>query len=454
MSIDGFKVPIPSGRIVTQASVNHETDDTIRFDVSRNLKFSTTALESYAFARWNPAVFDAMVLAAVVEFADKVVARPRLGWARRLHIQVPVHDPDRWNEDRIALPLHDALGFLTGDFWNVEFVRRQQEIIPQANDLMDLSVETDTVMAFSNGLDSRATAGLLAQELGSRLIRVRVGSRQIDKPVGKKGREPFTSVPYSVRCVGKETSARSRGFKFAMVTAIAAYLTGAKRIAIPESGQGAIGPAILTVGHAYPDYRNHPTFTRRMERFVNALFENSVEYVFPRLWSTKGETLRAYCEISADESWRATRSCWRGSQWSSVDGKLRQCGGCAACMLRRLSVHAAGLSEPDENYVCGDLSAATLDDSISSSFKQMNEAFEQYALAGVLHLDHFADLARPEAINTIARHALLLGRALRTPPNETESKLRSLVERHGAEWIAFQDTMGERSFVRAWTRAA
>lgn len=454
MSIRGFKTPMPSAWIVTQPDTRGVSDDAIWFDVTRNLKFSTEALESYAFARWDSLVFDAMVLAAVVEFADKVVARPRLGWARKLRVQVPCHHPELWNEDRILNPLHDALGYLTGDFWEIEFVRLQSEVVRQPNDLMNLAVETDTVIAFSNGLDSRATAGLLAQQLGPKLVRVRVGSRQIDKPSGKKGREPFAKVPYSVSADGRETSARSRGFKFAMVTAIAAYLTGAKRIAIPESGQGAIGPAILTVGHAYPDYRNHPTFTRRMERFVNALFGNNVEYVFPRIWSTKGETLREYVAVSDDDSWRTTRSCWRGSQWSSVGGKLRQCGGCAACMLRRLSVHSAGLEEPSTNYICEDLASATLGESIDSTFNHMNSAFEQYALAGVLHLDHLADLARSEASESIKRHSSLLALSLGLTPDDAEARLRSLVERHRREWEAFLDSIGSNSFVRAWTRAA
>ena len=33
----------------------------------------------------------------------------------------------------------------------------------------------------------------------------------------------------------------SRGFKFAMISGLAAYLTGANKIIIPESGQGLSG---------------------------------------------------------------------------------------------------------------------------------------------------------------------------------------------------------------------
>lgn len=49
------------------------------FDLGRDLKFSTAALESYAFARWEPLIYDAMMLAAAIEYADRATKRPALG---------------------------------------------------------------------------------------------------------------------------------------------------------------------------------------------------------------------------------------------------------------------------------------------------------------------------------------------------------------------------------------
>lgn len=78
-----------------------------------------------------------------------------------------------------------------------------------------------------------------------------------------------------------ETSARSRGFKFAVVSAMAAYLVDAPATIVPESGQGALAPALLPVGHGYEDYRNHPVFTKLMARFVNALLDYPIQFQFP-----------------------------------------------------------------------------------------------------------------------------------------------------------------------------
>src|SRR5581483_4518967 len=192
-----------------------------------------------------------------------------------------------------------------------------------------------------------------------------------------------------------ESSARSRGFKFAIISATAACLAEAGQVVVPESGQGALGPALVPVGQGYDDYRSHPVFTHRMEALVEALFGHRVHYVFPRLWTTKGETLRQFVEECGDPSWSLTWSCWRQNRHVSVGGRRRQCGVCAACMLRRMSVHAAGQFEPRDHYVWQDLSAKTFDQGAVASYRargKITTASREYAIAGALHLDHLAGL--------------------------------------------------------------
>ena len=55
--------------------------------------FSTAGLESYAFARWEPVIYDAMVVAAAIEYGDRILRRPPQGWARHIALRIPVHDP-------------------------------------------------------------------------------------------------------------------------------------------------------------------------------------------------------------------------------------------------------------------------------------------------------------------------------------------------------------------------
>lgn len=454
MITQAYEAHVPERSIDGIDTGRRSREGHVRFDLEEDLEFSTRGLESFTFSRWRPVLFDAMVVAAAVEFADKTVKRPPQGWARRLNLRIPVHDPRRWSAPATAEALHDVLGFLTGDFWSITFVKRHNKASPPAQEPLDLGVPAEAVIAYSEGMDSRAVAGILGASLGEKLVRVRVGSNAVDQPCHLGKKEPFATVPYKVRThvASRETSARSRGFKFAMISGIAAHLAEARTIFVPESGQGSIGPALVTVGHAYPDYRNHPLFTRRMERFLDALLRQPVRFVFPRIWDTKGETLRKFAAIDSEGEWKSTRSCWRSSQWVSLNGKRRQCGVCAACMLRRLSVHAAGLREEPDVYICNEINAATVREGVDSQFKQFNAAFEQYALGGVLHLDDLAAMAGSEGQAAVRRHAVLLAPAMDSSADDIEKKLSLLLGRHATEWKNYLDDISPNSFVRKWTR--
>lgn len=421
-------------------------------DLGRDVSFSTAGLESYAYAKWKPVMYDAMVLAAAIEYGDKVIKRPSSGWARQISLRIPVHDPERWNSPPVAATLKDSLEFLTGDFWFLEFVSRSTDAFPPRQDYLNFPVKTQAVLAYSDGMDSRAVAAILGKSFGDSLVRVRVGKKKWDRLVGYNGKEPFTTVPYSVACKksDRESSARSRGFKFSLITAIAAYLADAEKILIPESGQGAIGPALITVGHGYPDYRNHPLFTIRMAKFINALLGTQIRFIHPRIWYTKGETLRASISLSGGSDWLTTRSCWRGNNWTSVNGKLRQCGVCVACMLRRVSVHAAGLVEPPETYITTDMSAKTLDEAMDKDFTRHCSAFREYAIGGILHMDHLADMAKSGANGLVQRHATLIAPDLDLPSKDAETLLRDLLRRHAEEWRSYLNSLDTHSFVKRW----
>jgi 7-cyano-7-deazaguanine synthase in queuosine biosynthesis len=454
MSVEPYFMRTPAKEIDVVESGRRARKGHIAFDLGRDVSFSTAALESFAFARWEAVTHDALVVAAAVEYADKIVKRAPHGWGRRLTLCIPVHDPARWNAPNVSEALHDAIGFLTGDSWTINFVKRAKPEPSLSLGMLPLPVQTQAILAFSDGMDSRAVAGIVGATLGDKLVRVRVGAKTTDRPRVKEKREPFAAVPYDIpsNMPNRETSARSRGFKFALISGIAAYLTDAAQIVIPESGQGAIGPALITVGHAYPDFRNHPLFTRRMERFLKALLHKDVNYVFPRIWHTKGETLREYVAIDSGDTWRVTKSCWRNSQWSSVNGKQRQCGVCAACILRRVSVHAAGLTEPPDTYLCTDMTAGTLEAALDPGFTKINRAFREYAVAGILHMDHLADMAKTEQRSQVNRHAALLGPALGLSSQETRERLTGLLNRHAEEWKSYMDSLGARSFARQWAR--
>ncbi len=434
-----------------------------RCEIGRNLRFDASRLSSYCLRNWNNRIFDAFVLAAAVQFCDHTTARSYVNWARTFSVQIPVHEPDRWNAPQVSTPLIEALNLVTGDEWHIDFVgRRATEPPPLQRFLRPPAGSPCIVVPYSDGLDSLMVARLIESKDRGKLIRVRLGTTSVSNGPSANGVVPFASVPYRVsygprRAV--EGSARSRGFRFALLSGVAAYLAQTTEVILPESGQGSLGPSLIPVGQAERDYRTHPVFTTAMENFLSALLGHRPRYAFPQLWSTKGETLRLFLENSPkDESWIGTRSCWQDPRHVSVEKKWRQCGVCAACMLRRMSVHAAGAKEPKTTYVWEDLSVERYEAGAARTFekRQPKGAMHEYAVAGTLHLEHLARLSRRlgEDDSELDLDIFRLAEALASSDLTAEEKIRTRLFRmlgaHEQEWNAFLDELGPGSFVTRW----
>lgn len=419
--------------------------------LDQTITLSIEGLNDFFFADWRCDLIDLLVIAAAVEYCDLSVRRPAWGWARSFDLLVAVHEEAKWNSPLIRSALEEALAFLTGDRWNVSFIKRRDSVVKITPRRLELDTPDTVIMPYSDGLDSRAVAAIIEDEEKGGLVRVRLGSKGVDSAKVPRKKRRFASVPFDVR-LGKrqrvESSARSRGFKFAVITGIAAQLAGVDRIVVTESGQGALGPILASSGQSYPDYRVHPAFTRRIERLFQALTGKAPTYEYPRIWNTKGETLALANALPNPPAWHNTRSCWQDSRRVSFDGERRQCGVCAACMLRRMSIHHAGIEEPASRYICEDLGAAEMEKGAVVGFAGMSSAFRDYALAGILHLDHLAALARSALHQrTVLRVARETAEALGIEMAEGERALTGLIERHRAEWLDFLVSLGSRSFV-------
>lgn len=430
----------------------------LRCQIGPDVEFNTALLESYCIAPWEAVIYDALLVAAAVEFADRTQHRPSVSWQRAFQLVIPVHEPDRWNDRRVSEALTDVVNFLTGDQWQFEFCKRIKKFTPPAQGQFDLPGKSTAVIPFSDGMDSRCVAGLLGKEMGDSLIRVRLGSKASDGRALSRRRHPFTSVPYHVRAARHrfaESTARSRGFKFALISGLAAYLSKAGQVIVPESGQGALGPALITVGQGYEDYRSHPLFTDRMEKFLDLLLNHRLHFHFAQLWLTKAETLKKFvAECSDGSSWADTWSCWQQTRQVSVAGKKRQCGICAACQLRRLSIHGAGLSDKNESYVWENLSAQTFEAGAAAPFprKKITTALRQYAIAGTLHLDHLARLSESEAnAGTLDLSVFNLSGSLGLAEADVRAKMDRLLKQHEKEWGSFMESLGRNSFLRHWS---
>jgi hypothetical protein len=124
-------------------------------------------------------------------------------------------------------------------------------------------------------------------------------------------------------------------------------------------------------------------------------------------------------------------------------------------MLRRLSVHAAGLAEASETYLWENLAAATFETGVPKGFKKITPALREYAIAGVLHLDHLAALrTSPVHAPALKRHAHQLAKSQGLSPSDAETRLDNLLATHAREWQGFVQSLGSNSFVTNWTSSA
>jgi 7-cyano-7-deazaguanine synthase in queuosine biosynthesis len=426
--------------------------------VGEHIIFRPDVLRSYCFAPWDPIIYDLLLVAAIVNFCDWSFKRSAVCWERAFEVRVPVHEPARWNETAVLNALHRVLQLLTGDRWSIVFVARKRAYEPPTEQSLPISTNSRAVMAFSNGLDSYSVAGWFVAENGDdSLVRVRVGRGDKTRP----RKLPFTAVPFRVRPVGNshETSGRGRGFKFAATSGLAASLSNVSEIIVPESGSGALGPVLVRFNRMYSDFRNHPKFFRQMEVFLGAMLNRQLTFKQPRLESTKGESLRTYLEhaqikrsAAAVQALVETRSCWQNRHYVAVESIRRQCGICASCMLRRLSMHVAGIKEPEETYSWENLNAPDLVAAAPAEYKEkIGCAIENYAIAGTLHLAHLARLRSSyDYADITARHAREIADATGSDQATVKRWLDEFLQRHEVQWRSFLAALSAGSFVKQW----
>jgi 7-cyano-7-deazaguanine synthase in queuosine biosynthesis len=429
----------------------HESQrDTIIAEIGKEIIFDPSILGTYHYDGWKPVHHDLLVVCAAVELADRRCPHCGKQWARTFHITVPVQELKIWEQQEVKTSLRETLRLLTGDNWYFSFVQAERSTEDEARQRsLSFGCSKQFAIAYSEGLDSRCVSGIY--DVDNIAVRVRVSKRDRIK----QGERPFDLIPFEVRLKSSpESSVRSRGFKFAAITAIAGHLAGVRKIIVPESGQGALGPVLIPLHNIYADYRNYPTFFRKMERFLKELLGYTVVFEQPRLWYTKGQTITVFLEQSGrtTESLLNTRSCWQRRMNVRVDGKLRQCGLCAACLLRRMSMHAARVDEPSNTYTFADLSADHYNDAIQRENRGwQSEMMIQYGSVGARHLQQLADLAG-QSDTALRAHIFEIARATGLSEEATRENLRMLLAQHAVEWGNFVSAQGKSSFLYGWTK--
>lgn len=427
---------------------SNEWNDTAR--LKEDITFDYEEINRLGYQGVSAIHYDLIVLCAAVEFADKSYRRSNLCWTRRIRVSLPVYELKVWKSSATLRNLRKVLNLLTGDEWDFHFrpyvATEPFESIQQTRLISDEGIIY--AMAYSDGIDSICVHEIYGDNDVSR--RVHVGRRQ----QLQKNRLDYIHVPLVAKPNRiHENSGRTRGFKYSMLTSIVAHISEIQRVIVTESGQSSIGPTIQMLLNVYPDYRCHPTFFRAMEQFLDVALGFKISFEQPRLFHTKGETIQEYknkrLKSGKDSSvLSSTRSCSLRRFNVSFAGNLHHCGVCGACLLRRISLFKADLSDPNDHYTVSDLTQNRLDLALHPGYEQKKLKYlEEIAYVNLKQLYDFANLFEMSNY-TVDWHCSKLSFALDLPSDDVKEKLRKLVKNHAIEFKEFINRQGRQSFLQ------
>ncbi len=306
--------------------------------------------------------FDFLTIAQAVTAADTFVSRDSAAdrWAREFDLIIPVFNRDAWQNCKSDL--QKGLHFLSGDIWNLSF-EEDGPIVPRPSTRRGKKIclhESDCVSLFSGGLDSSiGVLDLLGQGMKPVLVS---HSYAGDKKAQNKIYDLFgESLAHFAVALSpwsktkKDTTMRTRSFNFlayaAVVSSSLSVWKGGRSVDlfVPENGLIALNAPLTArrVG-SLSTRTTHPYFLK----LIQIIFDKvgiPAKITNPYEFRTKGEMIQN-CnnpELLANVV-STTVSCGKWKRgW-------QQCGRCVPCLIRRASLHAAGMVD-DYVYKSDDL---------------------------------------------------------------------------------------------------
>lgn len=324
---------------------------------------------SYATAQLQPFADIAIDSPNPVEFfeffltlyiADRLVKR-RGRWQRRLIIEFPVSDVERW---RSAAPtLHQLIHQSTGDDVELEFTNRPSHQRHRDTHRVPFALEQarpTAVVLLSDGLDSYCGAvAQLAARLQERLCFVSLSTNtrkearindvrshlQRMRPENVTFCRSFFHLNDPPRASAQERSQRSR----TMLAIAAGFVVSAAYdsldVIVSENGLGILN---LPVPHLQMDHYSsqvlHPANVPLWSEVAASLWGSKAGLVYPNRFRTKAE-MCASLPVAAHPAIRFTTSC--DAPRHDVDDA---CGTCGSCLVRRRALELPGLSALDGKY--------------------------------------------------------------------------------------------------------
>jgi 7-cyano-7-deazaguanine synthase in queuosine biosynthesis len=304
---------------------------------------------------------DLLRVAAFVYAADLAIKRrEREQHLRSISIRVPVVNIQAF--ERVHSLLEQALMTVSVDNWTIEFVPMTQGG-PAAN--RKWPQKQDATLMFSGGLDSFAGAiDLLQQHKAITLVShvthnwpVKNAQAALAEAITSFTKRDVTHLQLSVfgRNHGglsfptddqREDTQRTRSFLFTALAAVAARLSGSRRIVVmAENGQFAIHlPLSAARIGSFSTHTAHPKFLAQMQSVLRQLFVcDDLDVTNPFVHLTKGEIV-ALIPPALRSGIPQSTSCWRAAR---VPTEATHCGECVPCLCRRIALETNGIKLPE-----------------------------------------------------------------------------------------------------------
>jgi hypothetical protein len=386
-----------------------------------------------------------------------------------MHLEVPIREPERWTTREALGSLADLLGYLTDDVWRLSFVPRRPGFSraseAQGTLFRELPLLPASAALFSGGLDS--LGGLVTRLAEHPAETVVVFSGRTNKRIGAHQRsllhELADAFPKRVRSVAvrfgferrlpgaydrEEPSQRTRGFVFQAFGAVMAHMAGLDRLDVYENGVGAINlPYTEAQLGSQATRATHPMALRLMSALLSRVFDEPFTVALPYVFITKGELCIALRKAGLGRLAPRSVSCDGFPQRA----RAVQCGVCPSCLLRRQSLHHAGLSEADPRELYRhDVFDASAPDAREHRFNLRAMGGQVHLLRRAVATDnpwealvtHYPDLED-------AAHSLAAADDLTV----IRDALVALYCRYCDEWGAFAEAAGDRHVVPDGTSA-
>lgn len=323
--------------------------------------------------RLDPLLADWMEIAFAVFWAERLAPRRDLRnqyhagqCGRILNLRIPVRLLDTWARPSVHESLCNLLGFFTEDVWQIDFTSYQGAGRPTESRgflFQMLPSPPVNVSLFSGGLDSFAGAVSQISDYPDHSFVLVSGTNNTRKQANQHSQYQaianryqrdirHVTIPYEFlkneEVCEKERLERSRGFLFLTLGAVTAIAAGCRELCVYENGVGAIN---LPYDGSQVGISNtravNPISLIRMTRFIRELTGQCFKVWNPFLFQTKGEMCRCDDVREFAEHLGSTFSC-DGFPMRIPNGPgITHCGSCTSCLLRRVSLEAAGLGVID-----------------------------------------------------------------------------------------------------------